>query len=108
MAVRNSINLDQDPCSIIGSRAFDAPRALVFSVWTNPKHLAQWWGPTALLRRRIHTIFVPAASGASSCMDRTAATIRIALPLTESFRLNASSITTAAAMTLNRCSSHRR
>lgn len=45
MAVRNSINLDQDPCSIIGSRAFDAPRALVFSVWTNPKHLAQWWGP---------------------------------------------------------------
>jgi uncharacterized protein YndB with AHSA1/START domain len=27
------------------SRVFDAPRALVFKVWTDPKHLAQWWGP---------------------------------------------------------------
>ncbi|HXA02821.1 MAG TPA: SRPBCC domain-containing protein [Cytophagaceae bacterium] len=24
---------------------FDAPRELVFKVWTDPKHLAQWWGP---------------------------------------------------------------
>src|SRR5262249_5125304 len=27
------------------SRTFDAPRDLVFEVWTDPKHLAQWWGP---------------------------------------------------------------
>ena len=26
-------------------RIFNAPRALVFKVWTDPKHLAQWWGP---------------------------------------------------------------
>lgn len=26
-------------------RTFNAPRALVFEVWTDPKHLAQWWGP---------------------------------------------------------------
>jgi len=26
-------------------RTFDAPRKLVFKVWTDPKHLAQWWGP---------------------------------------------------------------
>jgi uncharacterized protein YndB with AHSA1/START domain len=26
-------------------RVYDAPRELVFKVWTNPKHLAQWWGP---------------------------------------------------------------
>jgi uncharacterized protein YndB with AHSA1/START domain len=26
-------------------RTFSAPRALVFEVWTDPKHLAQWWGP---------------------------------------------------------------
>ena len=45
MAVENSIDLDQDPRSIIGSRVLDAPRALVFSVWTDPNHLAQWWGP---------------------------------------------------------------
>ena len=45
MAVKNSIDLEQDPRSIIGIRVLDAPRALVFSVWTDPKHLAQWWGP---------------------------------------------------------------
>jgi uncharacterized protein YndB with AHSA1/START domain len=27
------------------SRVFDAPRALVFKAWTDPQHLAQWWGP---------------------------------------------------------------
>jgi len=27
------------------SRVFDAPRDLVYSVWTDPAHLAQWWGP---------------------------------------------------------------
>lgn len=27
------------------TREFDAPRALVFRVWTDPAHLARWWGP---------------------------------------------------------------
>jgi uncharacterized protein YndB with AHSA1/START domain len=27
------------------TRVFDAPRSLVFKVWTDPKHVAQWWGP---------------------------------------------------------------
>ncbi len=26
-------------------RVFNAPRELVFKVWTEPKHIAQWWGP---------------------------------------------------------------
>ena len=26
-------------------RIFDAPRRLVFKAWTDPEHLAQWWGP---------------------------------------------------------------
>jgi uncharacterized protein YndB with AHSA1/START domain/uncharacterized glyoxalase superfamily protein PhnB len=42
---RNSVDLHSDPLSIIGSRVFDAPRELVFDVWTDPKHLAKWWGP---------------------------------------------------------------
>jgi uncharacterized protein YndB with AHSA1/START domain len=45
MAVRSSLDLDSDPRSIVGMREFDAPRDLVFSAWTDPKHLAQWWGP---------------------------------------------------------------
>jgi uncharacterized protein YndB with AHSA1/START domain len=27
-------------------RVFDAPRELVFDVWTDPKHVAEWWGPS--------------------------------------------------------------
>jgi hypothetical protein len=47
VAARNSIvDLDRDPKAIVATREFDAPRALVFEVWTDPKHLSQWWGPT--------------------------------------------------------------
>jgi uncharacterized protein YndB with AHSA1/START domain len=46
VAARNSLDLEQDPRSIVGTRVFDAPRELVWTVWTDPKHLAQWWGPT--------------------------------------------------------------
>ena len=45
MAFNSSLNLDQDPCAIIAVRELAAPRELVFAVWTDPKHLAQWWGP---------------------------------------------------------------
>jgi uncharacterized protein YndB with AHSA1/START domain len=45
MAGRNSLDLESDPRAIIGVREFDAPRELVFEAWTDPKHLAQWWGP---------------------------------------------------------------
>jgi uncharacterized protein YndB with AHSA1/START domain len=27
------------------TRLYDAPRALMFKMWTDPKHMAQWWGP---------------------------------------------------------------
>lgn len=30
---------------VVLTRVFDAPRALVFKAWTDPKHMAQWWGP---------------------------------------------------------------
>ena len=26
-------------------RVFDAPRDLVFKVWTDPRHVTRWWGP---------------------------------------------------------------
>jgi uncharacterized protein YndB with AHSA1/START domain len=45
MATVSSLDLDKDPRSIIGTRVFDAPRDLVFSAFTDAKHLAQWWGP---------------------------------------------------------------
>jgi uncharacterized protein YndB with AHSA1/START domain len=27
------------------SRVFDAPRELMFKVWTDPEHMQRWWGP---------------------------------------------------------------
>ena len=45
MVARNNLDLDCDPRSIVGTREYDAPRDLVFSAFTDPNHLAQWWGP---------------------------------------------------------------
>jgi uncharacterized protein YndB with AHSA1/START domain len=30
------------------SRVFDAPRELVWRVWTQPEHMTKWWGPVGL------------------------------------------------------------
>lgn len=30
---------------IATSRVFDAPRELVWKVWTDPNHIGNWWGP---------------------------------------------------------------
>jgi uncharacterized protein YndB with AHSA1/START domain len=30
---------------IVTTRVFEAPRALVFTAWTDPEQLKQWWGP---------------------------------------------------------------
>ena len=30
---------------LVITRVLDAPRSLVFKVWTDPVHLARWWGP---------------------------------------------------------------
>ena len=45
MSARNNVDLEQDPRSIIATRVLDAPRELVWTAWTKPEHLAQWWGP---------------------------------------------------------------
>src|SRR4051812_17616582 len=41
------IAADQDTSDreIVISRAYDAPRALVFAAWSTAEHLARWWGP---------------------------------------------------------------
>lgn len=32
-------------CEIVSSRIVNAPRDIVYSAWTDPKHLKNWWGP---------------------------------------------------------------
>jgi uncharacterized protein YndB with AHSA1/START domain len=39
---QNSNTSDRE---IVISRLINAPRELVFEVWTDPKHLEKWWGP---------------------------------------------------------------
>jgi uncharacterized protein YndB with AHSA1/START domain len=36
---------------IVVSRTIDGPRRLVFEVYTDPKHLDQWWGPNGFSTR---------------------------------------------------------
>ena len=31
--------------AIVTTRVFDAPRERVFEAWTDPRHVARWWGP---------------------------------------------------------------
>ena len=63
MDAKSSIDLDTDPRSIIGSRLFDAPRELVFSAFTDPKHLARWWGPNGFTTTMRNFEFRPGGVG---------------------------------------------
>jgi uncharacterized protein YndB with AHSA1/START domain len=36
---------ESTPGEITITRVFDAPRELVWKVWTEPEHLKQWWSP---------------------------------------------------------------
>jgi uncharacterized protein YndB with AHSA1/START domain len=45
MSANNSTNVTTVENVLIAERTFDAPRELVFDVWSDPKHIAQWWGP---------------------------------------------------------------
>jgi len=36
---------DTSDREIVMTRIFDAPRELVFQMWTDPKHVVLWWGP---------------------------------------------------------------
>ncbi|HEX4171788.1 MAG TPA: SRPBCC domain-containing protein [Acetobacteraceae bacterium] len=34
-----------DQHELVITRVIDAPRPLVFKAWTQPEHIARWWGP---------------------------------------------------------------
>ncbi|HLP11469.1 MAG TPA: SRPBCC domain-containing protein [Flavobacteriales bacterium] len=36
----------QEENVLIHTRILNAPRDLVWEVWTNPEHIKEWWGPT--------------------------------------------------------------
>ena len=46
-AARNDAYVPADAPVIEFTRLLDAPRELVWAVWTDPRHVGQWWGPNA-------------------------------------------------------------
>jgi uncharacterized protein YndB with AHSA1/START domain len=46
MEAKSSQPAQPAPRELHLTRTFDAPRELVWQAWTDPAHLAAWWGPT--------------------------------------------------------------
>ena len=45
MEAKNNVATGSPDLELVIERIFDAPRELVWKAWTEPEHLAQWWGP---------------------------------------------------------------
>ncbi|MDB5151338.1 MAG: hypothetical protein JWR54_89 [Mucilaginibacter sp.] len=45
MALLNNTDVDTRDRELVLTRIFDAPRELVYKVWTDPEHVSKWWGP---------------------------------------------------------------
>jgi len=46
MSPMSSINPAGTPADVLVlRRVIDAPSELVFSVWSDPRHVAEWWRP---------------------------------------------------------------
>lgn len=48
------------------TRIIDAPRALVYEAWTDPEHMAAWWGPEDFTNPRCEMDVRP---GGAICID---------------------------------------
>ena len=42
--IKESVAITSDR-EVVTTRVLDAPRELVYKVWTDPNHVAKWWGP---------------------------------------------------------------
>ena len=45
MVATTSATGQRNERTVVITRVFDAPRELVWKAWTDPRHVAQWWGP---------------------------------------------------------------
>lgn len=51
MADNTPLTEPQSEREIVIVRVFDAPRKMVYNAWTDPIHIAQWWGPKGFTTR---------------------------------------------------------
>lgn len=59
MLQKSHSTTDRSEREIVITRIFNAPRELVFKVWTEPKHIEQWWGPKGFKTRVTQMDFRP-------------------------------------------------
>ncbi len=45
MEKKNSDIVNKSDKEIIATRLLNAPRTLIWKVWTDPEHIVNWWGP---------------------------------------------------------------
>src|SRR5687768_1071928 len=45
METKTSSTFRQEGNQLIYTRVLNAPRELVWEVWTEPQHIKEWWGP---------------------------------------------------------------
>jgi len=45
MRIVNDAEVELQDRELVITRIFDAPRSLVYKVWTEPEHIKNWWGP---------------------------------------------------------------
>jgi uncharacterized protein YndB with AHSA1/START domain len=45
MEKRNDPAAKSSDCDFVVTRILNAPPEMVFKAWTDPKHMARWWGP---------------------------------------------------------------
>jgi uncharacterized protein YndB with AHSA1/START domain len=62
MAAESSMHPVAEDLTLHITRIFDAPRPLVFKAWTDPNHLARWWGPRGFTLPSCKAEFRPGGS----------------------------------------------
>jgi uncharacterized protein YndB with AHSA1/START domain len=56
----NAIAMNDSPHDdFVVTRRFSAPRDLVFRAWSEPGHLAHWWGPKGFAMQKLSLDFRP-------------------------------------------------
>src|SRR5882672_685957 len=62
MAAKNDSLVDTSDREITATRLFDAPRDLVFAMYTEQKHIEQWWGPRGFTTTTAEMKVVPSGT----------------------------------------------
>ena len=55
-------NTTNENCAVTIERLYEAPINLVWKAWTNPEHIAQWWGPKGMETRVLEHDFTAGGS----------------------------------------------